>query len=312
MDFVLKKIKEYQRIIIHRHTRPDGDCMGSQLGLKDIIQKSFPEKEVYAVGEETPQFFHLGRMDHILDDAYENALVFILDVSNVDRISDTRFSKGKERIKIDHHPKRTDVCQLEWIDTTYASCCEMVADFYDQNKDELSLSKEGATALYYGIITDTNRFSTPVVNSRTLRLAALLLEYKIDIVQLYQSIDEEALNITRLRGYVATNFTCTKNGLGFIKIDKKTCDKFLVDASISNVLVNTLRNTSLVKIWFVAIYDHKTNQVRISLRSKELPINQYAEKYGGGGHKNASGIIVKDFNTVDSLITDLETYLKEI
>ncbi|QVK17055.1 bifunctional oligoribonuclease/PAP phosphatase NrnA [Mycoplasmatota bacterium] len=311
MDFIFDKIKSYDTIIIHRHIRPDGDCIGSQLGLKNIIEQTFPEKKVYAVGEESLGFIHLGKMDHIRDELYQNALVFILDVANIERISDNRYRKGKECIKIDHHPKRETICELEWIDPSYASCCEMIVDFYEQNKSELKLSIDGAKALYFGIITDTNRFSTPAVNSRTMRLASGLLEYNLNISEIYQWIYDEALNITRLRGFVASNFICTRNGLGYINIDKKICNQYLVDANISNVLVNTLANTALVKIWFVAIFDAKTNYIRISLRSKSLPINQFAEKYGGGGHKNASGIIVKDFYIVNQLISDLDIYLKE-
>jgi len=310
MGFILSKIKEYDTIIIHRHIRPDGDCIGSQLGLKNMIKETFPHKKVYVVGEETLEFYQLGKMDHIVDESYQNALVFLLDVANIERISDNRYKLGKELIKIDHHPKVETVCDLEWIDTSYASCCEMITDFFLQ-ESELKLTLEGARALYYGIITDTNRFSTPVVSSRTLFLASRLLEFGFDIKEIYQSIYDEALNITRLKGYVATHFICTKNGLGYIKIDKKTCEKFLVDANVSNVLVNTLANTSLVKIWFVAIFDQRTNYIRISLRSKKLSINQFAEKYGGGGHKNASGIIVKDFNIVDQLVKDIDIYLNE-
>ncbi len=312
MDFILNKIKDYDTIIIHRHIRPDGDCIGSQLGLKDIIKASFPEKKVFAVGEETTEFYALGRMDHIRDEQYENALVFILDVANVERISDNRYRKGNELIKIDHHPKIENTCSLEWIDTGYASCCEMIVDFYLQNKEELTLTASGAKVLYYGIITDTNRFKTEAVNHRTLSLASILLEYKFNKSEIYHSIYDEALNITRLRGYVASNFTCTSHGVGYIKIDKKLCDKYLVDSSISNVLVNTLSNTTLVKIYFVAIFDYKTNRIRISLRSNGIPINQYAEKYGGGGHKFACGVIVNDFDIVDKLVKDLDNYLKEM
>ncbi len=311
MDFILDKIIEYDTIIIHRHIRPDGDCVGSQIGLKDIINNSFPNKKVYCVGEETLDLRFLGKMDHLCDETYQNALVFILDVANRERISDDRYNKGKEIIKIDHHPKVQDISPMEWIDTSYSSCCEMIFDFYLKHKTILKMSPEGAKALFYGLITDTNRFLNLAVSSRTFYLASKLLEYNIDKDEIYNHIYGDDLNVTRLRGYVALNFICTPNGLGYIKIDKGMCEKYMVDSSISNILVNTFDQTKLVKIWFVAIYDKKTNRIRISLRSKKLAINHIAEKYGGGGHKHASGIIVSDFNTVDKLIEDLETYLQK-
>ena len=75
MKHILGKIKEYDTIIIHRHVRPDGDCIGSQIGLKEIIKASFPNKKVYLVGEESEEFYYLGRMDKIDDSLYEHALV---------------------------------------------------------------------------------------------------------------------------------------------------------------------------------------------------------------------------------------------
>jgi phosphoesterase RecJ-like protein len=309
MEKIITKIKAYDTIIIHRHTRPDGDCMGSQIGLKDIITNTFPDKLVYAVGEESLEFSYLGKMDHIKDDVYNNALVLVLDVANFERISDIRYRKGKEIIRIDHHPKIETLSEYDWVDTSYSSCCEMIVEMYLKN--DFKLSDAGAKALFYGIVTDTNRFVNPDVSKRTFYYVTKLLAFNLDLNEIFHQIYDEDLNITRLKGYVALNFTCTKNGLAYIKIDKKLCDKYLVTSSISNVLVNTLANIKLAKAWFVAIYDKHTGKVRISLRSKGIPINHIAEKYGGGGHKHASGVIVNNFEIVAKLIIDLDKYLED-
>jgi phosphoesterase RecJ-like protein len=80
---ILNKIKEFNRIIIHRHQRPDGDCMGSQMGLKHLIKNSFPEKEVYAVGDEVPTYLsELGQIDTIPDEYYNDAVLFLRAVSD--------------------------------------------------------------------------------------------------------------------------------------------------------------------------------------------------------------------------------------
>src|SRR5690625_2676371 len=101
---ILNKIKIYDKIIIHRHVRPDPDALGSQRALKEMIKLSFPNKEVYAVGEEDPSLHFFARMDEIDDATYEGALVIICDTANTERISDKRYSLGKEVIKVDHHP----------------------------------------------------------------------------------------------------------------------------------------------------------------------------------------------------------------
>mgnify|MGYP003463159031 CR=1 FL=1 len=99
---ILNKIKEYNRIIIHRHIRPDGDCMGSQMGLKYLLKNSFPDKEIYAVGDELPEYLQeLGEVDNIPDEYYNDALVIVVDTSVDNRISDERWKTGKYIIKID-------------------------------------------------------------------------------------------------------------------------------------------------------------------------------------------------------------------
>ena len=99
---ILNKIKEYNRIIIHRHVRPDGDCMGSQMGLKYLLKNTFPEKEVYAVGDELPEYLkELGEVDIIPDGYYQDALVIVVDTANESRICDARWQTGKYIIKIE-------------------------------------------------------------------------------------------------------------------------------------------------------------------------------------------------------------------
>ena len=91
-EAILEKIKEYDRIIIHRHNNPDGDALGSQLGLKNIIIDSFPGKEVFVVGDGAGRFGFMegSTMDEISDDMYKGALAIILDTSASALISDSR------------------------------------------------------------------------------------------------------------------------------------------------------------------------------------------------------------------------------
>ena len=101
---ILHKIKEYDTIIIHRHMRPDPDALGSQVGLKKLLQVNFPEKQIKVAGTTEPSLAWLATMDEISDDDYKNALVIVCDTANTARIDDERYSKGDFLIKIDHHP----------------------------------------------------------------------------------------------------------------------------------------------------------------------------------------------------------------
>ena len=116
---IFDKIKEYNRIIIHRHIRPDGDCIGSQFGLKYIIQATYPEKEVYAVGHDVPEYLsYIGQGDQVSNDLYEGALVIVVDTATTGRIFDERYKNGAYLIKIDHHDDSEDYGDIIWVDVS--------------------------------------------------------------------------------------------------------------------------------------------------------------------------------------------------
>src|SRR5690625_2963350 len=127
---IINLIKGYETIIIHRHVRPDADAIGSQCGLKEMIQFTFPNKNVFAVGEEDPSLYFLARMDEIEDNVYENALVIICDTANTERISDRRYTLGKEIVKIDHHPNHDTYGDVLWVDTEASSTSELIYELY--------------------------------------------------------------------------------------------------------------------------------------------------------------------------------------
>ena len=128
-EAILKDLQAFNRIIIHRHGRPDGDAIGSQVGLKYIIKENFPEKEVYAVGD-APGFFGFvegSEMDEIPDSYYEDALAVILDCGGVNMINDNRYTLAKKTIRMDHHLFTGAIADNEVIDSSYESCCGLVA-----------------------------------------------------------------------------------------------------------------------------------------------------------------------------------------
>lgn len=101
---ILHKIQEYQTIIIHRHKNPDPDALGSQAGLKEIIQHNFPDKRVLMTGYNEPSLSWISLMDDVTDADYSGALVIVTDTANRPRIDDQRYLNGDFMIKIDHHP----------------------------------------------------------------------------------------------------------------------------------------------------------------------------------------------------------------
>ncbi|MFL6554820.1 MAG: DHH family phosphoesterase, partial [Bacillus sp. (in: firmicutes)] len=102
IEQILAEIEQFETIIIHRHVRPDPDAYGSQGGLAAILQESFPDKKIYAVGQEEPTLYYMRRLDVIKDEVYKGALVIVCDTANAERICDKRYSLGDKLIKIDH------------------------------------------------------------------------------------------------------------------------------------------------------------------------------------------------------------------
>lgn len=147
------KIEGYQTIIIHRHIRPDLDALGSQLGLKEAILATYPEKEVYVVGDEN-NLNRVGEMDIIDDRKYDGALVFIVDVAISKLVADNRYSLGSEIIIIDHHTNDTDINgAIAYIDSDYEATAAYLADILFRLN--FKMSARGADLLLSGIITDS-------------------------------------------------------------------------------------------------------------------------------------------------------------
>ena len=101
---ILEKVKDAKSIVVFGHENPDGDCYGSQVGLKEAILASWPDKKVYITGSGLPFLFsRLGEMDVVSDEIIENSLAFIVDFNIISRSEDKRISTAKEFVKIDHH-----------------------------------------------------------------------------------------------------------------------------------------------------------------------------------------------------------------
>ncbi|HLS67092.1 MAG TPA: bifunctional oligoribonuclease/PAP phosphatase NrnA [Pseudogracilibacillus sp.] len=302
---IFDKIKSYDKIIIHRHVRPDPDALGSQCALKEMIKLSFPQKEVYAVGEEDPSLHFFARMDEIDDATYEDALVIICDTANTERISDQRYTLGKEVIKIDHHPNIDPYGDLLWIDTDASSTSEMIYEFYLFGKDDgLKMNDTIARLIYGGIVGDTGRFLFPSTTNKTFQYAAKLVEYTFDRTELYNNLYKVPHNIARLRGYILQNFTLSKSGVSAIKLTREMLEKYNVDPIDTGKLVGTLGELDGIYAWIIFIEEEDT--IRVRLRSKGPTINELAQEYNGGGHPLASGASVSTWEEADQFIADLE------
>lgn len=290
---ILNKIKEYNRIIICRHIRPDGDAAGSTLGLRRILRLTYPQKEIYVINDDySRDMAFLGEEDAQREDSfYTGALIIVIDTGSEDRVSNSRLGLAKEMIVIDHHIEREPYGAISWVEPERSSACEMVADFYASFKDELCMDTEAATCIYAGMVTDSGRFRFESVTGETLRLAAMLLDKNINTQKLFAMLYLDTLSEHKFHAYVLNKLKLTKNGVAYIYISLDAQMRFGLtseQASNSVAYLNSLKGSI---IW-IAFIENEDGSIRVRLRSRFVTINQLAESYGGGGHAQASGATI--------------------
>jgi len=309
MEKILQKIKEYNRIIIHKHIRPDGDCYGAGFGLKAIIQETFPEKEVYVVGETAEYVKFLGEPDTISDDLFKGALSIVIDTASASRVADQRFALSEYVIKIDHHIPIEDFGNYQYVDVTRAATAQIILEFYLKFKDELKFNMKAAQALYTGIVTDTGRFKYRSVTSDTFKDVAFLVEYGLDFTEILGQLDIKSENLLKLQGYVLSNFEKTPNGVAYIKMKPEIIEKHEVSLEEATSLVNELSVLQDCPVWML-FAEYENNFVRGRLRSRAPAIDKLANKYNGGGHKLACGANLGDWDTVEKLLADADELVR--
>jgi len=283
---ILEQIKKYDTIIIHRHMRADPDALGSQVGLKELLQHNFPEKNIKVVGYDLPTLTWLAKMDEVEDQEFEGALAIICDTANTARIDDKRYLNAETIIKIDHHPNDEEYGDILWVDTTSSSASEMVAILAEETN--LKLSDQAAYLLSAGIIGDTGRFLFPATSARTLRIASQLREYDFDYAALTRHMDIISYKIARLQGYIYDHLEVDENGAARVILTQETLKKYEVTDAETAAIVGAPGRIDTVSLWGIFV-EQADGHYRVRLRSKFVPINGVAKEHDGGGHPLASG-----------------------
>ena len=305
----LKLIEKYNVIIIHRHSNPDGDALGSQIGLREIIRENYPEKTVYIVGDRTKRYAFMEgwEPDEIDDQTYNGSLAIVLDTSAKFMISDTRYTLADATLRFDHHIYCEDICDVDVIDSTFESCCGLLTQF--ALDCGLRLNTLAAKSLFTGMVTDSGRFRYDSANSRTFLLASELTKLPFDPNDIYSELYADEFCNVRLRAEFILKIQLAGDGVAFIATTKEELDKLIAERgvdsfAISRGMVGTMSDIRGVDSW---VNFTETDQgVLCELRSKKYNINPIAVKYGGGGHAKASGATVPDFQTAMNMVEDIK------
>ena len=303
---IIDTIEQFDKIIIHRHVRPDPDAYGSQFGLKEIILANYPNKEVYAAGVHEESLTYLASPDAVERSLYKDALVIITDTGNTERIDGDFYKEGALVLKIDHHPNVDPYGDIRWVDTTASSTSEMITSLfeYGEGSNGWKMPNEAARLLFAGIVGDTGRFMYPSATVETFERASALIKYEFNREKLFAGMYEVDRKILHLQGYMYQNFSIDDNGAAYIKLDRETLDKFEVSPSETSQLVGSLGEVKGICAWVIFI--EEVDQIRVRLRSKGPIINTLAAQYGGGGHPLAAGASVGTWEEADELIVNLK------
>lgn len=302
---ILQEILQYDKIIIHRHTNPDGDALGSQIGLRLILEENFPDKKIYTVGDHAKRYSFMARskMDEIDDTVYEGALAIILDTSAKSLISDERYTLAARTVRMDHHIFCEKIADVELTDTSFESCAGLVAAF--AKECGLRLTPLAAKSLYTGMITDSGRFRYDSTSSQTFLIAAYLFEQEFDTNDIYRNLYADDFAHIRLKAEFVLKIKFTEHKVAYIYTTLEEAKATGADTfAISRGMVGTMAEIRGIDIW--VNFTETEDGVLCEIRSSKYNINPIAVKYGGGGHKKASGATVADREEAMRMLADLD------
>ena len=308
---LLRLILKYDKISIFRHTHPDGDAAGSQLGLRSWIRANFPGKDARALGFET--FSTYPEVDTADDAFIKGSLAVILDTSNSARVDDRRYRLAAETIRIDHHPLVEHFEDILICEPERPSVCELLTDILTEGEcSRYPLEREAAEYLYSGMLTDTLNLSTPGCNGTTMRAAAKLADTGIDLsaisVRMFDVPAEEFALRTKLR-----SLTEYRDGLCFLRLEKEQLQELGITSNDAKNMIAEFGNVREYCIWAVVADNGRGGLYDGSLRSKDgFLVNEIASRHHGGGHAQAAGIKDLTAPEVEVLKEELLAEIKRV
>lgn len=306
-------VENVKTVCITGHIRPDGDCVGSVLGLYLYLKKNFPEIETDAYLEAPTDRLSFIAGFEALNSRYPDHepydLMFCLDCGSLDRIgkAEKYFKKAKHTINVDHHISNTNFADENYVNGSSSSACEEIYKFMDP----ALMDRDCAIAIYTGIIYDTGVFKYRSTSSLTMRIAADLMEFDIptdDIID--RSFYAKSFEENRIFGYSVLNSHLTQEGrVIYATLTRKEMKEFGVSSKELEGIVAQLRLTKGVLV-AVFLYETPAGDIKVSLRSNDpFDVNAIALQFGGGGHVRASGANIK--GTLEECLTSLLAAIEE-
>ena len=300
-------IEANDSIVIFGHIFPDGDCYGSQIGLRDLLRLNYPNKKVYAVGSGLHRFFKLmGEMDKVSDETIKESLAILLDGNDVSRMEDARVSTAKEFIKIDHHIENYRFTEGKFVINNNAnSTAEMILQM--AKECSWKFNPTISNALFLGILTDSGRFQYIEDFPLSFHEVAFLCENGANPKAINDILNLTVESALKFKGYVFNNYKKTKAGVIYLTFKNKTLKRLRVSPNKAGTMVNLLSNVVGYPIW-AFFCENADGTCHAEFRSSGPGVQPIVAKYGGGGHYLAAGVTLDDMSdeTVAKIIKDCD------
>lgn len=297
MKKILEEVRGAERIAIGGHIRPDGDCVGSCMGLYLYLTKELPDSQVDVFLEKPSDVFNCIQSVESIKDAacYQEAeydLFIALDCSK-DRLGDAEviFDHAKKTINIDHHISNNGCGNVNYLRADASSASELVYELLDEGK----LDTEIAKALYIGIIHDTGVFQYSNTASATLIAASELVKFGFDFPKIIEeTFYEKTFVQNQILGRALLESILFMDGKCIVAvISKKMMDFYGVNGKDLDGIINQMRNTKGVEC-AIFLYELDNLEYKVSMRSGgQINVSSIAQFFGGGGHVRAAGCTVK-------------------
>ncbi|NCA94820.1 MAG: bifunctional oligoribonuclease/PAP phosphatase NrnA [Epsilonproteobacteria bacterium] len=308
---VFSLIEKYDSIVIFGHSLPDGDCYGSQIALREVLQTAYPHKKIYALGSGLSALFErLGEMDIVSDELIVKSLAILVDVSDFPLVEDQRVLLAPDYCKIDHHHESNPFPYDKIMDHGVIATAELIARIAFQRN--ILLSKRAAEAIFLGIVTDSGRFLYAPTRKETFDIISRLFDYGLEMKPIYDVIYQTQENQLKYKGFLLSHYQKTENKVVYCYAEPKDYQAYGLEFSYASSQVNVLANIQGSPI-FALFTKNEKGGLRVELRSSGVPIRDIAVKYGGGGHANAAGVRMEKggYQEAMAIVKDLDLLAKE-
>lgn len=306
-----KFIDEADTIAISAHINPDGDALGSALGLRKSLELYGKKTDVIKISEVDDYLKFLPQIDFYKNPSKkEYDLFIIVDCSEFDRIDKAIeiCKKSKKVLVIDHHEGGSIKTDLNIIHSDSPASCELVYEII--KRLNLPIDKEIATLLYAGLVTDTGRFLYSNISELTFYTAADLYKIGADFEMIYKNLyQNKEISKLQFENHLL-NKVEFKKPYALVGVSQKICKDFGVQMGDSESVVNMLRDLKGIEVACL-VKEYGENEFKISLRSKDyLDVSKIARDNGGGGHIRASGFTINT-DSMDKALNTMRKILEE-